>query len=321
MPCTFTHAFFSEEIYNNIKDYCNLEDLKTFSQGPDPFSFYNLVSLKKRKRYDKLSYIVQNKKTKIFFINIITYIKENNLQNDKQVMSFLYGFICHYFLDKTTHPFIIYKSGKFKKNVKSTYKYNGKHHETEVYIDNYLINKYKLKNFKNFKIHEYSFNNQKFSNELKKTIDYTFYNTFKIKEVSGIYEKSLKQMMCFFKYFRYDKTKIKKVIYSIIDLITPDNFDKIIITSYNVELNNNNHYLNTNNKVWNHPTDINEKYNYSFKELYLTSKKDCLNAIKEVNKVLYEKKNILILNKVFLNLSYSTNKDCNLNLKNKYFEK
>ena len=321
MPCTFTHALFSEEIYKNIKDFCDFEDLKTFSQGPDPFSFYNLVNIKSGEKYRTLGSYIQNNKTKDFFINLITYIKTNNLQNNKQVMSFLYGFICHYYLDKTTHPYIIYKSGKFNLKDKKTYKYNNKHHEVEVYIDNYFIHNYKLKNYKKFKIHEFSFNNKPFSKELQETIDKTFYNTYKIKYISKIYEKSLKQMKNFYKYFRYDTTKIKKILYSIIDFITPIQIPKLKITSYNVILNNNSYYLNLDKKIWNHPTNKFETYNYSFNELYLISKKDCLYAIKEVNRVLYENKTIKILDKVFLNLSYSTNKDCKLKFKKQYFEK
>jgi hypothetical protein len=319
MPCTFTHAVFSEQIYKQIKDKSNLEDLKSFSQGPDSFNFYNLISVFPSKKYRKLSAYTQNKKTKEFFINLIKYIKNNKLETNKQVMSFLYGFICHYFLDKTTHPYIIYKSGEFNIKDKSTYKYNNNHHEIEVYIDCYLINKIKKTDHTKFKIHEFCFNKNDFSNELKKTIDYVFYKTYKFKYVSKVYEKSLNQMKFFYKYFRYDETKIKRYIYSFIDFLTPIQIPKIKISSYNIKLNKQN-YLNKNKNFWNHPTNKKEQYNYSFEELYLISKKDCLKAIKEVNKVLYENKNITTLNKVFLNLSYKTNKNCNLKLKTKYFE-
>ena len=55
-------------------------------------------------------------------------------------MSYLYGYICHYYLDLYTHPLIYYKSGSFKKDDKNTYKYNGVHQEIEYAIDLYFIN-------------------------------------------------------------------------------------------------------------------------------------------------------------------------------------
>ena len=45
-----------------------------------------------------------------------------------------------------------------------------------------------------------------------------------------------------------------------------------------------------------------------------------LNIINEVNKVLYKNKDIKILDKVFLNISMTSGKECNDKHKNKYFE-
>jgi hypothetical protein len=46
---------------------------------------------------------------------MINYIKDNNLYNDDDVLSYLYGYINHYVLDKTIHPYVRYKTGVFKK--------------------------------------------------------------------------------------------------------------------------------------------------------------------------------------------------------------
>jgi hypothetical protein len=39
---------------------------------------------------------------------MISYIKQNNLVDNKHIMALLYGHIAHYFLDTQTHPFIYY---------------------------------------------------------------------------------------------------------------------------------------------------------------------------------------------------------------------
>ena len=40
------------------------------------------------------------------------------------VVWFLVGTICHFVLDSTLHPYIIYKTGMMDKKKSSTYKYN-----------------------------------------------------------------------------------------------------------------------------------------------------------------------------------------------------
>ena len=147
MPSSMTHTYFGLDVYNKLNTQSkekisnSLEYFKLFSQGSDPFMFYNFLLGKKAKMYSDVQGIIHTKKTREFFITTIKYIHENNLSNNPDVMAYLYGYICHYFLDLYTHPFIYYKSGKFKKEDKNTYKYNGLHQTIEYAIDLYFINK------------------------------------------------------------------------------------------------------------------------------------------------------------------------------------
>ena len=125
MPATVTHAYFTNDIYDilpeNIKNRLNLKRLKMFGQAYDPFMFYNLFSILPGKKVRNLSEYFHSNKTRAFFINNLNIIKENNLSNDKDTLSFLTGFICHYALDSTLHPYIIYKTGVMDKKYKNTY--------------------------------------------------------------------------------------------------------------------------------------------------------------------------------------------------------
>ena len=150
MAGTMTHTFFAEDVYKNLdnKKYINIENLKTYAQGHDIFFFtFNILNYKTK----KIGNFMHRNKTKDFFINIISYIKDNNLQNNKDVMSFLYGYICHYCLDLTVHPYVTYKCGIFNKKKKETYKYNSKHSDFETYIDAYMIKERKKINPNKFK--------------------------------------------------------------------------------------------------------------------------------------------------------------------------
>lgn len=320
MAGTITHAYFAYDVYQkfNVKKrkilHNYIENIKTYSQGHDILFFSNKTNLRKRASF------YHKKKTKLFFINMITYIKKNNLENNYDVISFLYGYICHYCLDYTIHPYITYKGGIFKANKKETYKYNSKHSEIETYIDCYMINKRENINNKLFKPHKFCFNYNKPCKDLVNLINHTFYKTYNDKNIGINYFKSLKNMKILYRIMRYDPNGYKLKLYKFIDKLLPKNYKKLYPVSYAQNLDNNEYFLNPKKNKWNHPRYKNEIYNYSFIELYNKALKDTLNIINAVDKVLYKNTDIEYLDKYFLNLSFSSGKDCNDKAKNKYFE-
>lgn len=320
-----THTYFAEDVYDkidkNIKNKIknNVNDLKTFAQGPDPLFFYDIIGVKRIiKKFG--GYVHQNK-TQDFYINLINYIKENNLEQDSSVLPFLYGFICHYVLDSTIHPFIAYKTGEFKKKEKNTYKYNGLHHEMEYYIDIYLIYQKERIKPKNFKVYKKILNTKNLTPSLSKTIDFVFKQTYNKDNMSSIYLKSIKKMKTFFKIFNYDRYGLKKILYKMIDLVSPNSFEKKEILSFNMPHNRKEHYLNLEKCTWNHPMYKEEIYNYSVIELYIIAIKKATYLINETDKILNSSTlNISKLKLLFDNLSYKTGKNCDDKTELKYFE-
>lgn len=320
MAGTITHAYFIEDVFNkldnktknNLENY--LENLKTYSQGHDIMYFScNFTKQKKVGNY------LHKNKTRDFFINMIEYITSNNLQNNYELISFLYGYICHYSLDLTVHPYITYKCGIFNKKRKNTYKYNSKHGDMESYIDAYMINKRESIEPNKFKIHKFCFNT-KISDELSKMIDYVYKKTYNFNNFSFYYKQGIFNMKVSYRILRYDPHKIKKKIYNIIDKFLPKSINRLSHISYAYNLDNNTYYLNLNHKKWCHPRYKDEIYSYSFIDLYENAINLSIDIINKVNKILYESSNINELKNIFLNLSYSTGKDCNDKAKNKYFE-
>ena len=327
MPSSMTHSYFAIDVYNKLNNlskhkidgYTNR--LKTYALGTDPYMFYNLFIGKKNKKSSNIQKMNHTTKTKDYFVNMINYIINNNLENNKDIISYLYGSICHYFLDKTIHPFIFYKTGLFNKNDKTTYKYNGLHAEMEYYIDFYMIYNREKTIPKNYKFYKDIFNIDKLSIELSKMIDYIMKETYGVDNSASIYIKSLKHMYIFNKIFNYDKTSIKKKFYKLIDHIQPNKFIRKEELSFNIEYNKKIHYLNLDKKEWNHPCNINESYNYSFIELYMIALNKCVDCINNIIIMINNKKiDNKIINKYFDNSSYLTGKDCNDNKKIQYFE-
>ncbi|MEE3343371.1 MAG: zinc dependent phospholipase C family protein [Bacilli bacterium] len=323
MPSTMTHSYFACDVYDKLdkkskNNISSLDNFKLYSQGVDPFMFYNFLIGKKAKYYAKLQGLIHTTRTREYFTNIIKYIIDNDYANNKELMTFLYGNICHYYLDMNVHPFIYYKTGKYKRSDKRTYKYNGKHQDMEYGIDKYLIKERANTDVKEFKIHKEIFGNYNISLEVTDCIDYVIGKTYNVYDTGKIYNKSVKMMRQFFYLFNYDRFGIKKYIYSLLDIIRPDCFIKIKELSY-ADNDINMNYLNLDRKIWNHPCDMKEKYNYSFWDLYNMSIEQALDTIKKVNLII-EKKNIKMIKDVFKNYSYVTGKDCNLELELKYFE-
>ena len=319
MAGTMTHAFFADDMYKKFNNKLKInfnnykDDLKIYSQGPDIFFFITNFHNHKTK---KIGNYMHRHNSRDFFKNMILYIKGHNLENNYEIMAFLYGNIYHYCLDSIVHPYVIYKSGVFKKNKKETFKYNGKHSDVESYIDAYFINKkegiepnkYRLKI------------KAKISKELQKMVDHVYKKTYNFDYMSLYLKQGIFNMKIIYGILRYDPYKLKKKLYTKIDKITKKNAKKYSHTSYAYKLNRNNYYLNLNNKTWNHPRYKDETYNYSFIDLYNKAIDESLKIINAVNKILYENDDEKKLDTIFLNLSYFSGKDCNDKTKNKYFE-
>ena len=326
MPSSMTHTYFSNDVYNTLPPTCQKKVIKTSyyylaAQGADPLMFYNFFIGPKSNYYKNLQHLIHTTNTRDYFLNLINYIHKNKLEKNKQVMSYLYGNICHYYLNLNTHPLIFYKTGLFQKGKKDTYKYNSLHALMEYTIDCYYIDKNENISPQKFPIWKHIFTYKPFSKELTDTINYVFDKTYNIKNITRHYIKSIKDMQLFFKYINYDKYGLKLKVYKLINHLTPASTPNLSVLSYANNYKKNLNYLNLSNKTWNHPTNYQEKYKSSFNELYQKAKKEASQAIIDVTTMLDNKHlNQTKLKLIFQNISYTTGKDCTLEEKFKYFE-
>ena len=322
MPATAVHAYFAQDLNDilpkEIKNKLDVNRLKTFGQSIDSLMFYNLFSILPGKNIRDFQKYFHTNKTQEFFINLINYIKENDYTEDIDVSSFLVGAICHYVLDSTLHPYIYYKTGYFNKNDKSTYKYNNVHTFMETFLDNDMIKRRESINPYKFNISKFSFDTSKFSNELKDTIKYTFKETFDVDNMDKIYYKSLKQMRNSIFIFRQDRYGIKKFFYKLADTFTSKRVFRFEAISYHYPLNDRHNFLNENHKLWRNPCDYSLTSEESFLDLYLRALK--LAKVMICASFDYINGKDIELEKVFINKSYITGLDCELDKELKYFE-
>ena len=321
MPATVVHAYFAQDLNDilpkEIKNKLDVDRLKTFGQSTDSLMFYNLFSILPGKKIRDFQKYFHTNKTQDFFVNLINYIKENDYTEDIDVNSFLVGTICHYVLDSTVHPYIYYKTGYFNKNDKSTYKYNNVHTFMETFLDNDMIKRRESINPYKFNISKFSFDTSKFSNELNDTIKYTFKETFDVDNMDKIYYKSLKQMRNSIFIFRQDRYGIKKFFYKLADTFTSKRVFRFEAISYHYPLNDRHNFLNENHKLWRNPCDYSLTSEESFLDLYLRALK--LAKVMICASFDYINGKDIELEKVFINKSYITGLDCELDKELKYF--
>ena len=62
MPSSVTHSYFASDIYNKFKNKSkiNLNYLKVFGQGPDPYFFYDFHLSRKAKEVHKINTSMQH---------------------------------------------------------------------------------------------------------------------------------------------------------------------------------------------------------------------------------------------------------------------
>ncbi len=322
MPATIVHSYFANDVYDilpkGIKENISPERLKMFGLSMDSLMFYNLFSILPGKKVRTFCDYFHENKSQEFFINLINYIKDNNLGNDIDVCSFLIGTICHYELDSTIHPYIYYKTGLFNKYDKTTYKYNNVHVFMETFLDNDMVRRRENINPYKFNIKKFCFDKNNFSEGLNNTIANTFYDTFGLKNMDKIYFKSLKQMESFLMLFRRDPYGVKKNFYKLIDTFTSRRMFRFEAISYNYPLVDRHNFLNEDHKTWRNPCIYRMTSQESFLDLYLK-------ALKETKVLVcasfdYINGKEIELEKIFTNKSYLTGLDCEDKRELKYFE-
>ncbi len=167
-----SHAIMSELLFNKLNNKnkfrikINKNDMKLFSFGQDLTALY-------KKCFENAHKV----NSKVFFINTIKYIKENNLQNNSDIMAYLYGHIAHYTLDTTIHSFVNNLVDGIDKEAFLT-----PHTAIECDLDIYLTNKFKNNN--NY------FNIQPLlKKDMRKMIDFTYADVYSYFNVSNTYLK------------------------------------------------------------------------------------------------------------------------------------
>lgn len=291
MPSYKTHSIHGESILPYIDEKIEIhnEDIKTFCIGPDTMIATD----------HKLFNYQHANKTKEYFETLLKLVKENKLQENSEVMAFVYGQIDHYILDVIMHPYIYYMTENIPKtNIILP------HSLIEMWIDDYIQKKFNITEKKYY--HKLNINNH----NLKELINNLYHK---------VYNKSL----------TYLKYKYGIILINMFDLNVRNNSIRITNSltkifnighiTYNKNLEHIIPYLNLNKDTWYNP-ETGERFNYSFDDLWKKSIEVSLETIEDINKYLYLDRE-LINSYIGNNISYNTGIPCENGQSLKYVKK
>ena len=319
MPSIVTHHLFAKDVYNDIskkiQQKINKKYYLVFAQSFDNLFYYKFLTPWKGKEIRAFGEQAQKENINLYFKNIILEIEKQKLENNKYLLAFLYGSICHYILDYHCHPFIFYYTGDNHLGKK----YRGLHEKMEVNIDAYLYKEKNKKDLYKEQLADTLLPKLTFKNELIHALDNIYYNTFKVRNMGKIYEQSIKTGNFLLKYGVTDRTGIKKRLYKIKDLLCQHSYRRYEYLSFHVTKFYP-EYLNTNHELWNNPADKQLTSKKSFQELYEDAKKETIQIITEINEYLESKRNFQVLLENIGNKSYVTGLPCNKTYTLKYFK-
>lgn len=291
MPSYKTHAIHGEMVLPKIelKTDINKEDLKTFCMGPDALiaTDYKVFELQ------------HAKDTRNYFKTLLKLIKKNNLQDNSEVMAFLYGQLDHFILDIIMHPLIYYMTSDMPQE-----HLINPHGLVETLIDDYVVQKYN-KNDVNY-YRKVSISDRK----LIKLINNAYKKVYNTNNASLKYSLGIMLISIYDSLIRRDKLLLAKYIMKLINLGD---------ISYHKDYKDVLPFLNLNNDIWYNP-ETGIKHNESFDNLWDKASEIALETIDDVNRYLYQDKSIR--NPIILDdISFNTGIPCKEGQKLKYFKK
>lgn len=308
MPDIYTHIINGTESLKKIskEERCTiLGNRKLYNlgcMGPDIFLYYSYLPCTKIKQVTALGKAMHNVHCGEFLAEAFRFISMTNTNKDiidERSIYFL-GYLCHYALDRTAHPFVFSRSGRYDKLDRETLKFRFSHKITELAIDFNIARLYGGQDIDKLKVYSLI----DVGNSIPESVEKVYFHVLNrffsenIKELSSNFiNRSYLSYRRAWKVF-YDPHKIKR------NLLKPIGLDFLFhpIDPYKRD------YMNEKGERWPDPcTGVTEKRN--FIQIFDDSLKlshELLDA-----GIGYLKGNISFdyLKKKIGNFSYLTNKD------------
>lgn len=303
MPNVWTHILFAEDVADKVGYEVPSDDIKPFlrlgAQGPDPFFYHRFWPWKKDKPVAAIGHKIHNESCGPF---LIAMIESGRQTSDFYLQAYILGFVTHHILDRNAHPYINYRSGKK----------DHKHQRLEVLIDTLLMEE--LRGIKTWKTPVY------------KKIDIGKHLYPPIEQmletlISRFFPQTAKDMPPHYVDESYqDLLKALKALFDPIGWKNKYLHEQVSPYSYQ-KASDDRDFLNRNHAVWRHPTNDHETHDESFDELLKQAESEGIRILTAILHYWNHGEELYVaIEKELGNISYSTGKDCTLDVENQYFD-
>lgn len=308
MPDIVTHYHFAcrarEALAPELRALLNEPILSYAALGPDPWyslGFYG----GKGKALTHRGGDMQKTNTGAF---LRALAEETRQSEDKShLFSYLAGFLCHYCLDKTTHPYILCKSGDYDEDRPETLPYRGAHTRLERAIDSHIIRRHYKQTPWHFPIAKTVLALKKLPEDMRPALNRAHESVYGWPAVFDDLNRCLRDQKLFY--------RLMQDPLGIMDKLTPlvDNGkshqDYRTLPYYRKDIDPGLcDYLNENKRPWAHPCDTRIVSHDSFPELFDKALAEVLSLIELAWR--YVRGEDLPLAEALGNASYETGFDC-----------
>ena len=316
MPAIITHSFFADDVFKNLKD-CKLKDeiqvrkniFRLGAQGPDVFFYYKAVPWIPYDGIEKLGNIMHDEKVGYFYSRSFDYLE--GMDKDKgffDLAVYLAGYLCHFSLDRTAHPFIHYTSGIDAGHNRISWKYHIYHRVLESAIDYLMLvkNGYDPSNYRSYElvmVKLYSIESvlKYYEHILPEVYGISLERQQAEEVIAGIH-KVLKYL--------YDPSGIKYYFYRFLEVLMrrPGGITSSMMPK---KIDNDLDYLNLKHKTWLHPCHNAISSGKSFWEIYDSALGEAAELTGLFSRFIDSGTLPTRLLEIIGNTSYSTGVDCN----------
>lgn len=280
MPAFSTHYIFAKELLPELRKIspCNIIDEVVLigSQGPDIFFFHRVFPWMIGKSLRKIGSALHRAKPSEIFDSMLEYAKSSTKKDI--AFSYIFGFVMHYALDRSCHPFVYSLQEKLTENPVYRNPHTA-HNIIELSMDTYLLSRrLGIEKPEKFSTADTIKITDEQAVEIAGLLEYTIEKVLGKSTTKNI-ALAIKDTKTIQK-ITHDKTGIKRILIALIDIpvsLSAGGY-KFSAMIRPKDLEKAKKYANINCKSWKSPFD-NSIRKESFEELFELAKRDAVSMI------------------------------------------
>lgn len=287
MPAYSSHYIFAKEIMEQLSELANgglNADAVVFgTQGPDIFFFHRVMPWMKGKSLRRIGSRLHRTKPSAIFDAMASYVRK--VKGEVVALSYAYGFICHYAMDKNAHPFV-YGWQKYTIQKKPVLKGFTVHNRIEFAIDAVLLHdRMGIEKPKKFKAETTVPSSEEVIGKLADMLVYVVEKAVDEK-ISVSDAKTALRDLSYMEKITHDGTGLKTAVlktFSTVLVIKLLGYDPAAMIRPQ-SVSKSRFFMNEEKREWVNPNKPDEKRNESFIELFDKAKLQCLELVHLFNK-------------------------------------